>query len=208
MTVPRALAPLLAVALLLGAACSDDDSDAEATTGTDPTTDTTDSADPTEGSSTVPTDGPDLDPSDLAPLPGVIVTVTPEVRGGRVLVLTVEVANAGDDDVAVLPLDDARGGPDGDGYRVVNVRPETEDGDDAPPQRDALFVAAGASVAEEKTFGELTPLPTTVTVCLEGAVLTGGPGPTDDDPPMVRIGPRDDEVAGVACSDPTPVPEG
>lgn len=199
----------VAATLLLLLACGDP-SDEETTTGTDPgsAAAATDSgSDPTDGSTVPASDDPRFDTTGLDPLPGVTVTVTPEVRGGRVVVLVVEATNESDDDIALLALDDARGGADGDGYRVANLRTVTVDGDDAPPQVDAVFVAAGASVVMEKTFGELSPLPATVVVCLEGEVLAGGPAPSDDDPPTVRIGPRG-EGAGVACSTPTPLTEG
>lgn len=183
-----ALAVLL---LVLAGACSTDDGPDETTTGapiTDAPTSSTDEA-------TSQVDGTD----GLDHLPGVQLLVTFAIDGGRVT-MQGTVVNDSPDDVAVLPLDATQG----NGSRLTALRGATVDGDDAPPQVDAVFVAAGTSVTMTEELGTPANAPTgEVTVCLEGDVVAGGPAPTGDDPPTVRIGTRGDG-AGVVCSDPTP----
>lgn len=189
----RRSSPVLAILLLvLAGACSTDDGDDETTT--DAPTTTADDA-----PSDVP---PAVDGIEgLAPLPGVEMLVTFAIDGGQ-LVVEATVSNDSDDDVAVLSIDSTS--EIGDGSQLVAARSAVVDGDDAPPQVDAVFVASGATVTMSEELGSPDLAPTgDLTVCLEGEVVAGGPAPSDDDPPLVRIGPRDDG-AGVVCSDPTP----
>lgn len=184
--------------VVLVGACSPDDGPDETTTDAPTTTSTTTAADDDATAEAAP-DVEDIE--GLEPLPGVEMLVTFTVDGGQ-LVVEATVSNDSDDDVAVLSVDATR--EVGDGSQLVAARSAAVDGDDAPPQVEAVFVASGASVTMAEELGSPALAPTgDLTVCLEGEVLAGGPAPSDDHPPLVRIGPRGDG-AGVVCSAPTP----